>query len=111
MFVGSARFQAIIVVMSSGYMRHLMDKTCIYKITNPKSEEEKRNRSTPINETCVQETFKCFLFCKFPAAMFFVNDHFFTAHFCSVFLFVVSPRLEVPNLGMIIFHSVLTVFC
>ena len=35
----------------------------------------------------------------------------FTAHFCSVFLFVVSPRLEVPNLGMIIFHSVLTVFC
>ena len=42
MFVGSASFQAIIVVMSSGYMRHLMDKTCIYKITNPKSEEEKK---------------------------------------------------------------------
>ena len=42
MFVGSARFQAIIVVMSSGYMRHLMDKTCIYKIESLKSEEEKK---------------------------------------------------------------------
>ena len=55
MFVASARFQAIIVVMSRGYMRHLMDKTCIYKITNPKSEDEK-NMSTPINDTFVQET-------------------------------------------------------
>ena len=94
MFVGSASFQAIIVVMSSGYMRHLMDKTCIYKITNPKSEDEKSS-STLINVIDSMKPFYRKHFNVFGLAnyqllhMFFVNDHFlphiFALFSCSWF--------------------------